>query len=84
MSSIDGVQSVSDANAPLGNEYRAIRRTPRKEEGPDPFEAINPAAIEDVVRVLRSPAENPREEEETLLAEELPTEQWLASVEITI
>ena len=85
MTSIDGVQSVSDAKATLGNEYRAIRRPPKNEIGPDLLDAINPEAIEDVTIVLRNPTENPREDEEaSFKGDDLPTEQWLASVEIII
>ena len=77
MISIDGVQS---AKALLGNEYRAIKRSPINDEGPDLFEDNNPAAIADVVKVLRSPVENPGDEEEASLV----TEQLFSSAEIEI
>jgi len=52
------------------------------------LEAINPVAIEDVARVLRSEIEEPRDEKEEetplLKAPVLPSEQWFASVEIKI
>lgn len=65
MTSIDGVHSEDFcAKATFGSEYRAIKRSPMNEVGPDLLEAISPAAMEDVVIVFVSPVENPGEEED--------------------